>query len=34
MNYEYVRMFSPYANDNRDDPGVPPSPFPYFDVTR
>ena len=33
VRYAYVRVFSKFGNDNRDDPGVPPSPDPYFNVT-
>lgn len=33
VRYAYVRVFSKFGNDNRDDPGVPPSPDPYYNVT-
>jgi hypothetical protein len=33
VRYAYVRVFSRYGNDHRDDPGVPPSAKPYFNVT-
>src|SRR5262249_32963003 len=31
--YSYVRVFTPFANDHRNDPGVPPTPDPYFNVS-
>jgi hypothetical protein len=30
--YEYVRIYSRYGNDHRDDPGVPPTPRPFYNV--
>jgi hypothetical protein len=33
IRYGYVRVFSDYGNDHRSDPGVPPSPDPYFNTT-
>ena len=33
IRYGYVRPFSAYGNDHRNDPGVPPSPDPYFNTT-
>jgi hypothetical protein len=32
IRFNYVRVFSNYGNTNRDDPGVPPSPHPYYNV--
>lgn len=32
VRYQYVRIYSKYANDHRDDPGVPPSPHPYYNA--
>jgi hypothetical protein len=32
VRYQYVRIYSKYANDRRDDPGVPPSPHPYYNA--
>ena len=33
VRYTYVRVFAPSANDHGDDPAVPPSPDPYFNVS-
>ena len=32
VRYRYVRIYSKYANDHRDDPGVPPTPHPFYNV--
>ncbi|MGZ4256239.1 MAG: hypothetical protein ACXVRE_00510 [Gaiellaceae bacterium] len=32
VRYEYVRVFSKYGNDHRDDPGVPPTPHAFYNV--
>jgi hypothetical protein len=33
VRYSYVRVFANAANDHGDDPAVPPSPDPYFNVS-
>jgi hypothetical protein len=33
IQYAYVRVFSVYGNDHRNDPGVPPSPHAYFNAS-
>jgi hypothetical protein len=33
IRYAYERIYSHAANANGDDPGVPPSPHPYYNVT-
>ena len=32
VRYQYTRIYSKYANDHRDDPGIPPSPYPYYNA--
>jgi hypothetical protein len=32
VRYQYVRIYSKYANDHRDDPGVPPTPHPFYNA--
>lgn len=33
VRYQYVRIYSHFGNAHRDDPGVPVSPHPYYNVT-